>query len=125
MAEQLQHRGSAGASGADSVTGVPNRDWPAEVADTIVRVVDQVKGKTTKPAMTAVRGLVYGLIGAMLGLPLLVLTFVGLFRAVDRLRNLVVEDAVWLTYLVLGIIFTLAGLAIFATRKPRSQEPAQ
>jgi hypothetical protein len=123
MAEQLQPRSLVGASGADSITGASNKDWPTQVTDTIVDVIDQVKDKTTRPALTVARAIVYGLIGAMLGIPLLVLTFVGLFRAVDRLRNLVVEDAVWLTYLVLGIIFTVAGLAVFATRKPRPQEP--
>ena len=32
----------------------PDRDWPAEIADTAVRLIDQVRHKTTQPAITAV-----------------------------------------------------------------------
>jgi hypothetical protein len=94
-------------------------DWPAQVTTQIVRVVDQVKAKTTRPATLAVRGLVYGLVAAFLGIVIAVLLFIGLFRAVDVLRNLIVEDAVWLTYLAVGVLFTAVGAILFASRKPR------
>jgi hypothetical protein len=94
-------------------------DWPAQITGQIVRVVDQVKSKTTRPATLAVRGVVYGLMASMLGIAIACLLFIGLFRMVDRLRNLVVEDAVWLTYLLVGGLFTLIGALLFASRKPR------
>jgi hypothetical protein len=107
------------ASVSTSVEG-QGGDWPAQITDQIVRVVDQVKSKTTRPATLVVRGLVYGLVASLLGITIAVLLFIGLFRLVDRVRNLVVEDSVWLTYLVLGGLFTLAGALLFASRKPRT-----
>jgi hypothetical protein len=95
-------------------------DWPAQITAQIVRVVDQVKSKTTRPATLAVRGLVYGLIAGLLGITIAVLAFIGLFRLVDRVRNLIIEDSVWLTYLFLGALFTLIGALLFASRKPRT-----
>ena len=42
-------------------------DWPAQAADTIVRVVGQVRDRTTGPAITAARAVVFGLLAAILG----------------------------------------------------------
>src|SRR5689334_18293732 len=95
-------------------------DWPAQVTSQIVRVVDQVKAKTTRPATLAVRAVVYGLVAAFVGIVIAVLLFIGLFRAVDLLRNLIVEDAVWLTYVAVGVLFTAVGAILFASRKPRT-----
>jgi hypothetical protein len=33
--------------------------------------------------------------------------------------NEIVEDSVWLTYLVLGLVFTVAGAIVFSRRKAR------
>ena len=95
-------------------------DWPAQVADSIVRVVDQVTSKTTQPAVKVVRGVVYGLIAGLLGIVVVLLAFIGLFRAADRLRNLIIEDSVWITYFALGAAFTVIGAWVFHMRKPRS-----
>jgi hypothetical protein len=95
-------------------------DWPAQVTAQIVRVVDAVKSKTTRPATLVVRGLVYGLVASLLGITVAVLAFIGLFRAVDRLRNLLVEDSVWLTYFTLGALCTVVGAILFASRTPRT-----
>ena len=37
-------------------------DWPAQAANSIVDLVDQVRTKTTGPAITVARGLVFGVI---------------------------------------------------------------
>ena len=42
-------------------------DWPAQAADTIVSVVEKVRDRTTGPAITATRAVVFGLLAAMLG----------------------------------------------------------
>ena len=116
MADNLPPRTTAA-----TPTGVDERrDWPAEATALVVRVVDQAKAKTTRPAMLAARGIVYGLIAGLVGITIAVLLFIGLFRAVDILRELVVEDSVWLTYLVLGLAFTLAGAIVFSRRKIRT-----
>lgn len=96
------------------------RDWPAEATAFIVRVVDQAKSKTTRPATLIARGVVYGLIAALVGIVIAVLLFIGLFRAVDVVRNLIIEDSVWITYLALGFVFTVAGAIVFSRRKART-----
>jgi hypothetical protein len=115
MADNLPPRTGAPASGVDD-----RRDWPAEATALVVRVVDQAKSKTTRPATLIARGVVYGLIAGLVGIVIAVLLFIGLFRAVDVLRELIVEDSVWLTYLALGLVFTLAGAIVFSRRKARS-----
>jgi hypothetical protein len=95
------------------------RDWPAEATALVVRVVDQAKSKTTRPAMLAARGVVYGLIAGLVGITIAIALFIGLFRAVDIVVNEIVEDSVWLTYLVLGLVFTVAGAIVFSRRKAR------
>lgn len=114
MARQTPSSPSTGAA-----PGVSQDDWPAQVTALIVRTVDQVRAKTTRPATLVARGVVYGLIAALVGIAIAALVFIGLFRAVDRGRNLIVEDAVWLTYFFLGGLFLIVGAVLFARRKPR------
>jgi hypothetical protein len=104
----------------DSMADERGADWPAQITGHIVGFVDQIKSKTTRPATLVVRGLVYGLVASLLGIAIAILLFIGLFRLVDRVRNLIIEDSVWLTYLVLGALFTLIGALLFASRKPRT-----
>ena len=114
MADQLPPRTSAAhAPGIDE-----RRDWPAEATALVVRVVDQAKAKTTRPAMLGARAVVYGLIAGLVGITIAVLLFIGLFRAVDIVVNEIVEDSVWLTYLVLGFVFTVTGAIVFSAAPP-------
>ena len=55
----------------------PSRDWAAQITDQIDRVVSTVHDRTTRPALTVVRGLVFGLIMAILGVTTLVLVWIG------------------------------------------------
>ena len=81
MADTTPRTGAA----APSISEQNGGDWPAQVTTQIVRVVDQVKAKTTRPATVVVRALVYGTVAAFLGIAIAVALFVGLFRAVDQL----------------------------------------
>lgn len=106
-----------GSSGAD--------EWPAQAADTIVRVVGSVRDKTTGPAITASRGAVYGLLAAILATTALVLASVLVVRAlaigVDALLDLGDADragrSVWIAHALVGLAMTLAG--IWTWRKAR------
>ncbi|MEO7427847.1 MAG: hypothetical protein ABIY48_00540, partial [Acidimicrobiales bacterium] len=48
-------------------------DWPAQAADTIERVVGSVRDKTTGPAITLARWVVYGTFALVVGSVLAVL----------------------------------------------------
>ena len=92
-----------------------DRDWPLQLTDSIVNAVDSVRSKTTKPAITAARAVVFGLVAAILGFVVVVLLLVGLFRLVDGK----LPGEVWSTYLLFGGVFTILGAVVFSKRTPR------
>jgi hypothetical protein len=87
-------------------------DWAAQTADTIERVVGGVRGKTSEPIERIARLVVYGLVAAVLGVTALILLVVGLVRLADAY----LPGEVWIPYLVVGGIFTLAGLLLWRKR---------
>jgi hypothetical protein len=98
-------------------------DWPAQATDTIVNLVDQVRAKTTGPAITVARGLVFGVIVTILGLMAGILLLIFAVRLTTDLLELVWDGAgVWLTYLIYGVLFTLVGAYLFGKRHVRGLE---
>ena len=63
---------------SSAMPGNPFTDpnWAADLADTVERVVASVRDKTTKPIVTVTRGLVYGLLTAILGIAAIVLLII-------------------------------------------------
>ncbi len=98
-------------------TETPRPDWPTQAADTVVRYVDQIRAGTTDRAMALAKALVYGTFILIIGMLLGILVLLGAFRGVDRLRELLVSDSVWLTYVSLGVVFVLGGQLLFSKRK--------
>jgi len=90
-------------------------DWPVQAADFIVRGVGVVRDKTTGPAITISRAIVYGLVAAILGLAALVLLSVGLVRLVD----VYLPGGVWSAHLLVAVIFTGGGAVLWAKRTPK------
>ena len=103
----------------------PKRAWGDQAVDTIESVVLTVKEKTTVPARTAVRGIVYGLVLAVVAVILLIVGVIVVVRIAD----------VWLlgwagrahghvrlsiAYGALGMLFTLAGLWCWSKRSPKA-----
>ena len=93
-------------------------NWAAETTDTVVRFVDQVKAKTTKPAVMAARGLVFGLLAAFLGLFALVLLLIFLTRGIQALLDIGLDHdrSVYISYFIVGGILSLVGLLLFKKR---------
>ena len=91
-------------------------DWPAQATDTIVKVVGQVRDKTTGPIITIARGVVYGTLAAILGTIAVVLTCILLVRALSiPVEELWGPGKIWAVYLFLGVIFT--GLGWYLMKK--------
>ena len=96
-------------------------DWPAQAADTIVSVVEKVRDRTTGPAITATRAVVFGLLAAILGTVALVIFSVLLLRVtvigVDAILDAADLDrpgrAVWIAFFVDGALFLLIGLVLW------------
>ncbi len=84
--------------------------WPTQATDAIVTVVGKVRDRTTGPALTAARGIVYGLFAAILAVVATVLAITMTIRLADRY----IPGGIWIVYLVLGALFTLGGLFLWS-----------
>jgi hypothetical protein len=96
-------------------------NWAPDLADQITTFVGNVRDKTTNNAIKAARAIVFGLLAAILGLTALVLLLIFLTRGLQALIDLLTswERAVWISYLGLGGIFTLAGMFLMTKRASR------
>jgi hypothetical protein len=95
-------------------------DWPAQAASSIVDLVDQVRAKTTGPAITVARGLVFGVIVAVFAIMAAVLLLILLIRLTTEILELLWDGSgVWLTYLIYGVLFTIVGAVLFRRRHVR------
>ena len=88
----------------------PTRDWAAQITDQIERVVSTVRDRTTRPALTVVRGLVYGVIAAVGAVTALVLLSIVLIRVLTELTG-----EAWIAFLITAGIFLVIG--VFLMRK--------
>ena len=93
-------------------------DWPTQAADTIERVVGTVRDKSAVPLERVARLAVYGTLAGILGIFALVLVAI----AAVRLLDVVLPEDVWVAHLVVGGIFTLAGLFLWSRRRSRRHE---
>lgn len=96
-------------------------NWAPDLADQITEFIGNVRDKTTNNAIKAARAIVFGLLAAILGLTALVLLLIFLTRGLQALIDLLTswERAVWISYLALGGIFTLAGMFLMTKRASR------
>jgi len=110
-------RGTARPS-ALSASDVDTTDWPAQAADTIERVVQEVRDKTTGPAINAARWFVAGLFLLVTGTAATILLIVMLVRIIDTYLpdSVFGEDHMWAAYGILGAVFTIAGLLLLRRR---------
>ena len=96
----------------------PGADWPTQATDMIVGVIGQVRDKTTGPALTVARGLVYGLLAGLLGTTITVLIAIASVRGLDELIEAILDSReTWLAHLIVGVIFTVAGLWLWSKRR--------
>jgi hypothetical protein len=93
-------------------------DWAAHAADTIERAVGNVRDRTTGPAVTVARAVVYGTFAVLVGLAALVLATIGAFRLIDNYLPDAVfgEEHTWAAFLIIGLVFVIAGVVLWARR---------
>jgi hypothetical protein len=96
-------------------------DWPAQAADTIERVVGTVRDKTTGPAITVARAVVYGTFALLVGTAVAIILAISAVRALDvYLPDAVFgEDHTWAAHLIVGALFSIAGMVAWSQRSPR------
>jgi hypothetical protein len=101
-------------------TPTPQKDWTEQATDTVESLVLSVKEKTTV-LRTIARGIVYGLVITVAAILAMVMVIAGAVRIADvwllgwagRVNG---HHRLWIAYLVLGMIFTLAGLFCWSRR---------
>jgi hypothetical protein len=100
-----------------STTGPPpqpgsSQDWTDQVTGLIVDNVDKVRNKTTGPILEVSRGSVHAVVAVTLLLPVAVLFLI----LTVRVLTYFVFREVWITYTVLGMLFTLIGVVLWSRR---------
>jgi hypothetical protein len=97
-------------------------NWAPDLADTVERVVGTVREKTTDNVVKAARAIVFGLLGAVLGITAVILLVIILTRGLQSLLDLAVTwgRAVYLSYFIIGGICCVLGVLLM--RKRRSDE---
>jgi hypothetical protein len=101
----------------------PEADWPAQAADKIEQVVGSVRDKTTGPALTVARAVVYGLFAVLVGSVVAVLLIVAAVRLIDVYLpdSVFGEDHMWAAYLILGLVFMVGAAVLWPRRRPREE----
>ena len=102
---------SSTVSDASDTGPLPTADWPTQATDSIIRLVDTVRDKTTGPAITAARVAVYGTVAAILAIPLVILLLIFAMRLMEAgLEQLGLKDPIWIVYLSFGGLFLGGGI---------------
>lgn len=87
-------------------------DWADQITNLLVDTVDTVRDKTVRPAQKTSHALVYGLVIGVLALPTVIMLLVGAVRLIDQ----AIPGTVWIVYAIFGIVFSLAGIIIWAKK---------
>jgi hypothetical protein len=104
-------------------TGIAD-DLPVRGADLVDQLVELLRDRTVRPLTLATRAIVYGLIVFAASLVVVVLVSIALIRF---LTVYFFEGRVWISQLVVGALFVVAGLVAWRLRRDpnaESQRPA-
>jgi hypothetical protein len=95
-----------------------NPNWADEAFDQINGLVGKIRDNATNNAIVAVRAVVFGLMGLLLGITLIVLLLIFLTRGVQSLLDIGMgwPTAVYVSYFIVGGFFTLAGVLAMKKR---------
>jgi hypothetical protein len=94
----------------------PEPDWTDQVTDLVIDVVDRIHDSTTGPLISVARGVVYGVVAAIVGVAALIIVTLLAVRSLDLLPG-----RIWIPYLALGIVTTAAGLLLWSKRTHPSE----
>jgi hypothetical protein len=101
-----------------------NPNWAPELADTVERLVGQVRDKATTKVVVVVRAVVFGVVILFSAFAALVLSIILGTKLLQRIVNIGgaidADSSVWVSYVILGGILTLGGL--FCMRKRESRD---
>jgi hypothetical protein len=79
--------------------------------DTIDSVVATVNDRAVRPAIVAARGIVFGVIIAVVGITVVIMFAIGFIRITT-----IAGHRIWASYLILGLIFSAIGAVLYSRR---------
>lgn len=93
-------------------------DWPSQVAGRVEEVVGLVRDKTTRPAQTVARAIVFGMFAVVVSISALVLLVIASIRLLDSYLPSAVfgDDHTWVAHLIVGLFFCMAGALLWWKR---------
>jgi hypothetical protein len=103
--------------GQETGAGSMTAEWPKKAADTVDLVVDFVHDKAIRPIVLAARFIVFGLLIAVLAPVVVLLVSVALLRVLDVYAF---GGRVWISYFVVGGLFTAFGLLAWSLAGSRT-----
>jgi hypothetical protein len=109
----------SGAAAGLGTTGISEAEWPAKVADTIEDVVEAVHDRVVRPLTLVARGIVFGIIIAVMALVLSVLAVIAVIRLLDVYAF---GGRVWASDALLGALMVAAGAYAWTRRSARNAE---
>jgi hypothetical protein len=102
-----------------------NPNWAPELASLVDRYVGLVRDNVTSKAVTAVRGIVFGVVVAFTAVAALILSLIIATKLLQRIVNIGGfidrDSSVWVSYMLLGGMLFVAGL--FCMRKRHTPQP--
>lgn len=99
-----------------AATSEATAEWPRKAADMVQTVVDTIHDRAVRPVMLVARAVVFGLVIAVLAITVLILASIAGLRFFDVYAF---GHRVWLSYVVLGGLLSVAGLVLWSLRTPR------
>ena len=97
-----------------------NPNWAPELADTVDRLVGQVRDNATSKAVKVVRGVVFGLVVGVTAITALVLVVIIGTRLLQQLLTIAglldADTSVWVSYMVMAGILFVAGVLCMRKR---------
>ena len=98
-------------------------NWASELASTVERYVSLVRDKTTTKVVLVVRALVFGIVISFAAIAAIVLSIILATKFTQRLVNITFrvdhDSSVWISYALVGALFTLGGFLLLRLRAPK------
>ncbi|MGH9068242.1 MAG: hypothetical protein ACRD0J_12270 [Acidimicrobiales bacterium] len=103
---------------SDASKGAPRipSEWPTKAAESLENVVGAVRARSVKPLQTIARAIVFGVVAAVMGAVLLIFGAIGILRL---LNVYAFPGQEWASYLVVGGLFTIAGVFLLSLARSR------
>ena len=79
--------------------------------ETIDTVVATVNDRAIRPAIVAARGIVFGIVIAVVAITVVVLFCIGFIRLTT-----IAGHRIWASYIVLGLVFSAVGAILYSRR---------